>query len=143
MLTNAPEELLSFNYMDFETDDKLAGNNSSNLNTLFIAYYFPPMGLSGVQRSVKFAKYLPENDWDVSVLTTTPSVYYAYDETLLEELNNPKITIYRTPPDATRLAKKKGSNLIRYPSHFSQKLKELSSNLFCSPIAVCLEEKSN
>ncbi|HOK15494.1 MAG TPA: hypothetical protein PK007_11310, partial [Candidatus Kapabacteria bacterium] len=91
--------------MDFETDDKLAGNSSSNLNTLFIAYYFPPMGLSGVQRSVKFAKYLPENGWDVSVLTTTPAAYYAYDETLLDELNNPKISIYRTQPDATRLAK--------------------------------------
>lgn len=119
--------------MDFETDDRLAGNNSSNLNTLFIAYYFPPMGLSGVQRSVKFAKYLPENGWDVSVLTTTPAVYYAYDDTLLEDLNNPSITIHRTVPDATSLAKKKGSNVIRYPSHFSQKFKRIILQSFLQP----------
>ncbi len=27
---------------------------------LIIAYYFPPMGLSGVQRTAKFVKYLPK-----------------------------------------------------------------------------------
>lgn len=29
-----------------------------------VANQFPPMGGSGVQRSVKFAKYLPGFDWE-------------------------------------------------------------------------------
>jgi len=29
-------------------------------NVLLIFYYFPPAGGSGVQRGLKFAKYLPE-----------------------------------------------------------------------------------
>lgn len=119
--------------MDNEAEEYFAGNSSSNLHTLFIAYYFPPMGLSGVQRSLKFVKYLPENGWDVSVLTTTPEAYYAFDETLLDEINKPNIKIYRTPPDATRLAKKKGSKVIEYPSRFSQKFKRIALQAFLQP----------
>ena len=56
-------------------------------NVLVIAYYFPPMGLSGVQRTLKFVKYLPETGWRPIVLTTTERTpYYAYDESLLGEL---------------------------------------------------------
>jgi glycosyltransferase involved in cell wall biosynthesis len=36
---------------------------------LMIANQFPPMGGSGVQRSVKFAKYLPDFDWEPIVFT--------------------------------------------------------------------------
>jgi glycosyltransferase involved in cell wall biosynthesis len=36
---------------------------------LFLAYHFPPIGLSGVQRTVKFVRYLPEQGWEPSVLT--------------------------------------------------------------------------
>ena len=35
---------------------------------LMICYAFPPMGGSGVQRSLKFAKYLPENGWQPLVV---------------------------------------------------------------------------
>src|SRR5690348_8898059 len=56
------------------------------LNVLVIAYYFPPMGLSGVQRTLKFVKYLPEFGWRPIVLTPAATPYYAHDETLLEEL---------------------------------------------------------
>ncbi len=36
---------------------------------LMVANQFPPMGGSGVQRSVKFAKYLPGFDWEPIVFT--------------------------------------------------------------------------
>ena len=36
---------------------------------LMIAYYFPPMGGAGVQRTLKFVKYLPEFGWQPHVLT--------------------------------------------------------------------------
>jgi len=38
---------------------------------LFIAYLFPPAGGAGVQRTVKFVKYLPAFDWQPTVLTTS------------------------------------------------------------------------
>ena len=54
---------------------------------LVIAYYFPPMGLSGVQRTLKFVKYLPDFDWQPVVLTSNPRSFYAFDHTLLDELD--------------------------------------------------------
>lgn len=56
------------------------------LNVLVIAYYFPPMGLSGVQRTLKFVKYLPQYGWRPIVLTAGETPYYAHDESLLEEI---------------------------------------------------------
>lgn len=40
---------------------------------LFIAYYFPPMGGSGVQRAHKFARYLPEEAYLPVVITGPPN----------------------------------------------------------------------
>jgi len=61
---------------------------------LIIAYYFPPMGFSGVQRTVKFAKYLREFGWEPVILTTNPPDFYAFDETLEKDVQD--LTIYRT-----------------------------------------------
>lgn len=36
---------------------------------LIISYYWPPSGGSGVQRWLKFAKYLPSNGWETVVFT--------------------------------------------------------------------------
>lgn len=42
---------------------------------LLVTYQFPPVGGAGVQRVAKFARYLPEFGWDVTVLTAeNPSV---------------------------------------------------------------------
>ena len=67
-------------------------------NLLVLAYYFPPMGLSGVQRISKFVKYLPDNGWRPYVVTTGPVAYYAYDQSLLDELTERDVTILRTTP---------------------------------------------
>ena len=64
-------------------------------NILVIAYYFPPMGMSGVQRTLKFVKYLPQFGWKPIVLTVTPTGYFAQDESLLDELNGKDIEIVR------------------------------------------------
>lgn len=63
---------------------------------LVISYYFPPMGLSGVQRTLKFAKYMSEYNWEPTVITTGKTGYYAHDISLLEEAENSKINIVRT-----------------------------------------------
>lgn len=71
---------------------------------LVVAYYFPPMGLSGVQRVAKFVKYLPEYGWQPTVLTVEPGGYFAFDTTLLREVETADIQIIRTPTwDPTRL----------------------------------------
>jgi glycosyltransferase involved in cell wall biosynthesis len=71
---------------------------------LVIAYYFPPMGLSGVQRTLKFVKYLPKYNWEPTVLTVTPTAYYALDYGMLRELNESNIRTVRTNSlDPTRL----------------------------------------
>lgn len=92
-------------------------------NVLVIAYYFPPMGLSGVQRTVKFVKYLPEHDWNPIVLTTNPASYYAFDETFFDELGN-DIKIYRTEKDVFG-SSSKSKKPLAYPSQFKQKLQHI------------------
>ena len=62
---------------------------------LIVSYYFPPMGMSGVQRTLKFAKYLPHYGWQPHVLTVSSPRYFAFDTSLLAEL--PRDTpIHRT-----------------------------------------------
>lgn len=62
---------------------------------LFLAYLFPPTGGGGVQRSLKFVKYLSRYGWEPIVLTVKPISYYVYDPVLLEELD-PSVRIERT-----------------------------------------------
>jgi|WetSurMetagenome_2_1015567.scaffolds.fasta_scaffold00743_13 glycosyltransferase involved in cell wall biosynthesis len=55
---------------------------------LIITYYWPPSGGAGVQRWLKFAKYLPSTGWIPVVLTVQPE-YAAYpfrDESLIDEI---------------------------------------------------------
>ncbi len=71
---------------------------------LVIAYYFPPMGMSGVQRTLKFMKYLPSYNWTPTVLTVTPTAYYALDYGMLREVTENNIRTIRTNSlDPTRL----------------------------------------
>lgn len=55
---------------------------------LIITYYWPPSGGSGVQRWLKFAKYLPEFGYDPIILTVNPdqASYPVLDESLNEEI---------------------------------------------------------
>lgn len=47
----------------------------SRKKVLFIAYIFPPLARAGVHRSVRFARYLPELGWDLTVLTPAERYY--------------------------------------------------------------------
>lgn len=53
---------------------------------LLVAYNFPPVGGAGVQRPVKWAKYLGSFGWDVTVLTTLNPSVPVRDESLLADL---------------------------------------------------------
>jgi glycosyltransferase involved in cell wall biosynthesis len=64
---------------------------------LMIAYLFPPMGGVGVQRSLKFTKYLPEFGWKPHVITVRPPKHGLIDRNLLREIpTNTSITRTRT-----------------------------------------------
>ncbi len=53
---------------------------------LMVAYQFPPVGGSGVQRTLKFVKYLPESQWMPEVLTRDAGRMVQRDETLVAEV---------------------------------------------------------
>ncbi|MCL6494295.1 MAG: glycosyltransferase [Ignavibacterium sp.] len=68
---------------------------NKKFKVLIIAYYFPPLGLSGVQRTFKFVKYMRNYGWEPTVLTTNKVAYYAYDNSLNNELNSLDIRVIR------------------------------------------------
>ncbi len=61
---------------------------------LLISYAYPPVGGGGVQRSVKFAKYLPQYDWRPTVLTAADPSVPVRDSDLSMELD-PETTVLR------------------------------------------------
>jgi len=62
---------------------------------LIITYYWPPAGGPGVQRVLKFAKYLPEFGWQPIILTVKNGEYPAIDETLSGDIPDECI-VYKT-----------------------------------------------
>ena len=87
---------------------------------LVIAYYFPPMGLSGVQRTLKFVKYLKNNNWEPTVITTGKVAYFAHDESLQKELDETGVRVIRVEgAEPNSLLSKHGT--IKLPSEFVRK----------------------
>jgi glycosyltransferase involved in cell wall biosynthesis len=64
---------------------------------LIITYYWPPSGGAGVQRWLKFSKYLPQLGWEPVILTVDPEFasYPAIDHSLEKEIQA-GIIVYRT-----------------------------------------------
>ena len=67
---------------------------------LFLAYYFPPIGGGGVQRSAKFAKYLPEFGYKPRVVTVDPASFpqereFRMDSRLQHELDRLDLRVVR------------------------------------------------
>jgi glycosyltransferase involved in cell wall biosynthesis len=97
---------------------------------LVVAYYFPPMGLSGVQRTLKFVKYLPSFEWMPTVLTVSSRGYFAKDETLLKEIEPLGIEVVRTHSfDINRLFRKQ--EVVKMPAERVRKvLSRISDSVF-------------
>jgi glycosyltransferase involved in cell wall biosynthesis len=53
---------------------------------LVLAYFFPPLGGAGVQRTLKFVRYLEPLGWDATVVTSRSRHYPARDPSLLEDV---------------------------------------------------------
>ncbi|MCI0404461.1 MAG: hypothetical protein L0Z48_02345 [candidate division Zixibacteria bacterium] len=92
-----------------------------NRSILIISYYFPPLGMAGVQRPLGLAKYLHRLGWRVYVLTVKPVVYWETDPALLEDFPK-EIPIFRAGSlDPARLfyllgRKKRAPSGFRPPS---------------------------
>lgn len=65
---------------------------------LMIAYYFPPCAASGIYRTLRFSKYLPEYGWKPLILTLKENLYEhdcPIDRTLVDSIPN-DLMIVRT-----------------------------------------------
>ena len=62
---------------------------------LMVAYHFPPMNLSsGIQRTLRFAQYLPESGWEPAVLTVQPRAYPSVSQPSVAEVP-PRLQVRR------------------------------------------------
>lgn len=62
---------------------------------LILTYYFPPSGGPGVQRILKFVKYLPSFDWTPVVVTVEEGAYPARDASLSTDVPREAV-VHRT-----------------------------------------------
>ncbi len=82
-------------------------------NVLVIAYYFPPLGGGGVQRTTKFVRYLSEFGWHPVVLSVKNPAYGAYDTALLSDIpaDVPIYRAYALQPTALYFRQKRAAVL--------------------------------
>ena len=62
------------------------GKPKTRNSVLMFAYFFPPLGGGGVQRTSKFVKYLPSFGWTPVVVTVNKGAYWVRDATLEEDV---------------------------------------------------------
>ncbi len=62
---------------------------------LIITYYWPPAGGPGVQRVLKFCKYLPDFGWQPIILTVRKGEFIALDPELEEDIR-PDLPVFKT-----------------------------------------------
>ncbi len=67
---------------------------------LYLAFFFPPLGGAGVQRTVKFVRYLPQFGWNATVVTAR-AAYWMRDASLAAEIS-PSTRVLRAPCPGAR-----------------------------------------
>lgn len=89
-------------------------------NVIIIAYYWPPAGGPGVQRWLKFVKYLPEFGINPIVYCPENPSYPIVDQSLIDELPKEDITVIKQP--------------IKEPYRFAKLLSKKSSTSISSGV---------
>ena len=77
------------------------------MKILIITYYWPPSGGAGVQRWLKFTKYLPENGIEPIVITTKDGDYPAIDSSLEKDIPKDVKIIKTFTPTINKISGKK------------------------------------
>ncbi|MEP2026729.1 MAG: glycosyl transferase, partial [Reichenbachiella sp.] len=68
----------------------------SKKKVLIITYYWPPSGGGGVQRWLKFAKYLPQFGWEPIVFTPENPEFDLKDDSLKKDIS-PELEVIKFP----------------------------------------------
>lgn len=98
---------------------------------LVIAYYYPPLGLSGVQRTLKFTKYMNRYGWEPTVITTGNVAYFAHDSSLFQEAEDAGVRIIRTEAFDINSILGKQYETVSMPKEFIRKtLSRISKAIF-------------
>jgi glycosyltransferase involved in cell wall biosynthesis/SAM-dependent methyltransferase len=87
-LNTKDEQLMSEIKIKIEELEKVdvVKQYKSKRKVLMVAYAFPPIGGPGVQRTLKFVKYLRDFGWEPIVLTVGNTAWETKDESLLKEI---------------------------------------------------------
>ncbi|WP_370897037.1 glycosyltransferase family 4 protein [Chryseobacterium gossypii] len=81
---------------------------------LIITYYWPPAGGPGVQRWLKFAKYLPDFGWEPVIYTPENPSYPLLDESLLKDVPENIATVRTKIWEPYQLAEKLNKSNKKY-----------------------------
>jgi len=85
---------------------------------LIVTYYFPPIGGGGVQRWLKFVKYLSRQNWQFNIIARTPSPNETKDSTLLQDIPNSTNIIEVSDSFSNQQNKFKSNYLKRWLASF-------------------------
>jgi len=104
---------------------------------LMIAFHYPPLrGSSGIQRTLKFSKYLPEFGWEPIVLTAHQRAYSSLGDDQVSEISN-QVTYRSFALDTSRHL----SIMGRYPNFLSLPDRWVSWWLGAVPLGLYLIKK--
>lgn len=105
---------------------------------LMIAYHFPPLqGSSGIQRTLRFARYLFDHDWEPIILTVSPRAYQQTDTSQLADIPEQVHVCRAFALDTARHLMWKG----RYPRGLALPDRWMSWWLGAVPAGCCLIKK--
>jgi glycosyltransferase involved in cell wall biosynthesis len=112
-------------------------------NLLLVSYYFPPMGMGGVQRAAKTAKYFARAGWNVTVLAAAAGLYLSSDNSLLDDIPQTVkvVRIADLTPPGTESKKTPGFIIKRAASFWSRLVRLPDSKLLWSKKALKAAEK--
>jgi glycosyltransferase involved in cell wall biosynthesis len=85
---------------------------STRHRVLMLAYFFPPLGGGGVQRTLKYVKYLPYEGFDPIVVTGDGRGFPLRDHQLSMEIP-PRTVVLRSPTMPVQFARWKLEGLLR------------------------------
>lgn len=104
---------------------------------LIVSYNFPPVGGAGVQRPVKFVKYLRKYGWEPIVLTVKNPSVPVIDETLLNDIPN-DVIIYKAKTFEPSYASKKKfvSSCNKRNGNYKAIIKKIIANIMLPDLQI-------
>ena len=93
----------------------MMGAMEPRLRVLFAAFYYPPTGGGGVERTIQFSRRLPELGVDVEMLVPTDAKWLAEDPGSVERIP-PHVIVHRIPYRGPSLRVLPGQRIREAPS---------------------------